>query len=250
MNKREFDETCAWMLWKAVEKTEPPTKHPCQTAECLSFFQFEQRQYTFAQLLHLASCSYCQKTDWMFHYTLPTFKFLAIVCPAKRIIQQIGNTLKEVYPRQSREQLIQIPDALLQQEKSLLKKKTNVRYLTRPTHSTKNMKFLQLPPHLFFSEGLMVFPEVVLQHNQFDVILELRKCEACQVGRVIPNCYVTFQKAQKQVADTQTSEYGICEVYGLSAGTYQVTFDQYPHVNLELELLKENKTKIIILPCH
>ena len=235
MRKRELDETDAWRFWKAAEKAVAHTEHPDKTAECLSFFQFEERRYTFAQLMHMDSCSYCQKTDWMFHQTPLTFEFLALVSPAKRIIGQTGHTITEVYFEQPGEQFIHIPDALLRQEKSL----------TRcGCPFTQKRNFLQLTPHLFASAHLLVFLEVNLQENQFDVILELRKCEAYQVGGAIPNCHVTFQKAYKQIADTETSEYGDCGVYGLSAGTYQVAFDRYPHVSLELKLLSENTTAI------
>jgi hypothetical protein len=172
----------------------------------------------------------------MFHHTPPTFEFWALVSPAKRVIRQIGNNITEVYPEFPNEQAICIPDALVEQERSLLKK-TGFRHLAEDGKSTKNRKFLKLTPHLFSSASLLVFPEVDLQNNQFDVILELRKCEEYKVGQPISNCDVTFHKAQKQIADTQTSEYGICGVYGLSAGTYLVTFEE-SDVNLEIELLK------------
>jgi len=248
VKKREFDRTDAWWFWKTTEKAGTPTRHPAKTAECLSFFQFEERRYNFAQLVHLASCSYCQKTDWMFHCTHLKFKFSALVSPAKLVVQQIGNSITEVYPEQSKQQFIHIPDTLLQCEKNVLKKKTNVRARARDDISMKNGKFLQLTPYLFASARLIVFAEVGLQNNQFDVILELRECKVHQLGQPIPNCHVTFQKARKKIADTavhevtarsQTSEYGICRVYGLGVGTYQVAFDGYPHVSLELELLEE-----------
>lgn len=251
MEKKEFDEIDIRRLWKAVERAATPIQHPGKTAECLSLFQFEKRRYTFEQLVHIASCSYCKKTDWMFHRTPLTFKFLALLSPTKRIIQQIGNTITEIYPKQPWEQFIYIPDVLLQQERSLLGKKINVKYLIQSGTSTQRSNFLQLTPHLFASGCLLVFLEVDLQNNRFDVILELRKCEVhhqeyeiyYQVGNGIPNCYVIFQKAQEPIADIQTSEYGACGIYGLSAGTYQVTFDKYPHISLELELLRENITK-------
>jgi len=89
MRKREFDETDTWRLWKAVEETVTPTKHPARTAECFSFFEFEKRRYTSEQLLHMASCSYCQKTDWMFHHTPLTFKFLPLASPAVYQIESV-----------------------------------------------------------------------------------------------------------------------------------------------------------------